>query len=363
MDIGPRITLYDLDHRVVMGRGSYQDELAFTPVRVRDQTVGWVAISSTRAPQGSLDAIFLDDIRHSLLKIGVIALLLSLGIAALLTRHILAPVRTLATAVRRLASGDFSRHPSSSQRDELGQLSRDFNLLASTLAANEQSRNRWVADISHELRTPLASLRAEIEALQDGVMMLDAGSLDSLHTEVMHLGRLVDDLHQLASADAGELQYRREPVDPAELLEQAAAAIAHRFYNSALALSIDCSGLGDARVFADPTRLTQLFQNLLENSRRYTDRGGRVQVRCERHGDHIVLSFEDSAPGIPGGEHERVFDRLYRVDKSRARATGGSGLGLAICRQIVEAHQGHISAEPSSLGGVAIFVTLPLVHS
>lgn len=347
-----------------MGRGNYADELAFTPVRgQQEQAVGWVAISPTRAPLGSLDAVFLEDIRHSLLKTGVVALLLSLLVAGLLTRHILAPVRTLATAVRALASGNFRGHPGSRQRDELGQLSRDFNLLARTLAANEQSRNRWVADISHELRTPLASLRAEIEALQDGVMTLDADALASLHGEVMHLGRLVDDLHQLATADAGELQYHREMIDPAELLEQAAAAVAHHYHHSDLALSIECEGLDGARVFGDSTRLVQLFQNLLENSRRYTDPGGRVQVRCQRRGDLITLCIEDTAPGIPAGEHDRVFQRLYRVDKSRARARGGSGLGLAICRQIVEAHQGQITAEPSPLGGVAMFVILPLVHS
>ena len=354
-----------------MGRGHYQDELAFVALKSERQTVGWLAIRSTTAPQGSVDAAFLEDIRQSLIKIGVIALLLSLLVSALLARHILAPVRTLAVAVRKLSSGDYGADigadiaalRSAGRRDELGQLSRDFNLLAKTLAANEHSRNRWVADTSHELRTPLASLRAEIEALQDGVFKLDNDALRSLHAEVMQLGHLVNDLHQLASADAGELQYRREAVDLAELLDQSAAAIAHHFHNSGLALNIDCAGLRGARVFGDPVRLTQLFQNLLENSRRYTDSGGRIQIRCQRRGDRITLFLEDTAPGIPGGDYERVFERLYRVDKSRARASGGSGLGLAICRQIVEAHQGSITAEPSSLGGVAMIVVLPLEHS
>jgi len=354
------VTLYGLDHEPVKGRGRYQEELGLRPIRVDERTVGWLAIAQVDRKQDGVDAVFLSEIRDSLLLISAIALLLATLVAALLARHILHPVRTLAGAVHRLTSGDFSGHADSTRRDELGQLIRDTNLLAHTLAANQRSRRRWVADISHELRTPLASLRAEIEAIQDGVMALDQAMLASLHGEVMGLGRLVDDLHQLAQADAGDLQYQRERCEPGELVEQAAAGMAHRFHQQGLLLALDCSGSGDAMVFGDPNRLLQLFRNLLENTARYTDHGGRVEVHCLCQDDQFIIRIDDSAPGIPDDACQRVFERLYRVDRSRARATGGSGLGLAICRQIVEAHGGTIRAAPSRLGGVAMTVTLPL---
>jgi two-component system sensor histidine kinase BaeS len=244
--------------------------------------------------------------------------------------------------------------------DELGQLARDFNSLALTLEKNEQARRQWVADISHELRTPLAVLRGEVEALQDGVRQTTPETLHSLHSEVMRLSRMVDDLHQLALSDVGALTYRKRKVNLGEELREAADSFRSGFAGKGIMLAADLPSAPAIDVFADPERLHQLFNNLLDNSLKYTEAGGRLDIRLETGEGVASIHFMDSAPGVPEAEIGRLFDRLYRVESSRSRATGGAGLGLAICRNIVEAHEGTITAKPSPLGGVWITVVLPV---
>jgi two-component system sensor histidine kinase BaeS len=216
-----------------------------------------------------------------------------------------------------------------------------------------------VADISHELRTPLAVLRGEIEALQDGVRQATPEALASLHAEALQLGRLVDDLYQLALSDLGALSYRKEPLELGAELEAAVAAYRAEFRGKGIALAVAGTEAAVPLV-ADPERLRQLFANLLENSLRYTDAGGRLEIALRREEGQATVTFSDSAPGVPAADLERLFERLFRVEGSRRRATGGAGLGLAICRNIAEAHGGTITAAPSPLGGVTITVALPL---
>ncbi|HEY6009101.1 MAG TPA: ATP-binding protein, partial [Geobacteraceae bacterium] len=244
--------------------------------------------------------------------------------------------------------------------DELGRLAEDFNSLAMTLEQNEKARRQWVADISHELRTPLAVLRGEIEALQDGVRQANPETIHSLHGEVLRLGRLVDDLYQLSLSDVGALTYRKEELDLTELLDEALAAFGPEFTQKGITLTAHIPRDGRAVVFGDPARLHQLFANLLDNALKYTDSGGELIIRLVCDEARARLDFQDTAPGVSPYDLERLFDRLYRVEASRNRAAGGAGLGLAICRNIVEAHAGTITAQPSPLGGVRIILTLPL---
>jgi len=214
-----------------------------------------------------------------------------------------------------------------------------------------------MADVSHELRTPIAVLRAGLEALEDGVRPLTREALASLHGEVTALGKLVEDLYQLSLADVGALTYRKERSDVADALEQAAEPFAARYAERRLCLEKQIPrGL---MVLADVDRLSQAFRNLLENSARYTDAGGRVRVAARREGGRIAIDFEDSAPGVPGDALPRLFERFYRVEASRSRANGGAGLGLAIVRSVVEAHGGTIEAGASPLGGLRVTISLP----
>jgi two-component system sensor histidine kinase BaeS len=284
--------------------------------------------------------------------------LLAAAVTWILSRGMLAPVKRLVNGTHQLAAGNFSTRVKVDSEDELGKLAQDFNQLAMTLEKNEQMRRAFMADISHELRTPLAVLRGELEAMQDGVRKMSVSSLESLQSEVSILTKLVDDLHQLSLSDAGALAYRKVDTDVVHLVQLAEAGSRDRFHAKQLTLT---SHLPEsAEVFGDPQRLSQLFNNLLENSLRYTDPNGGLEIRGEIRDKSLYLMFQDSAPGISDEQLGRIFERFYRTEGSRNRASGGSGLGLAICQNIVEAHGGQISASHSPAGGVRITIVLPL---
>ncbi|HPY42607.1 MAG TPA: ATP-binding protein, partial [Thiolinea sp.] len=232
--------------------------------------------------------------------------------------------------------------------------------LAESLQRHQEQRAQWIADISHELRTPLAVLRSEIEAIQDGIRSPTPERIRSLHVEVLSLGKLVDDLHQLSMSDAGDTDTSEvELLDANELLHDLVQSNSNRLASKGLSLEPQLSEQ-PLRVQADYKSLRQVFGNLLENSYRYTDSPGRVVLGSQVKGNKAVLTVLDSSPGVPDAALPRLFDRLFRVDKSRSRALGGSGLGLSICKNIVEGLGGKIYAQHSPLGGLAVYVELPL---
>jgi two-component system sensor histidine kinase BaeS len=333
---------------------------ALTPLRHKGGIVGYLGLMKRRSPSDEFQQRFLKEQKYSLFLVTGVILLLAAGLSLPLARRLVRPIRALAAATRRLASGEYASRVPETSNDELGRLARDFNVLAMTLEKNEKARRQWVADISHELRTPLAVLRGEVEALQDGVRQPSPDSIRSLHGEVMRLNRLVDDLYQLSMSDLGALTYRKEELDPAEPIADAIAIYHAEFGRKRISIKEDISSPELVSIFGDHERLCQLFKNVLDNSLKYTDEGGMLAIRLTSRDGNAVIDIEDSAPGVPEKDLERLFERLYRVEASRNRATGGAGLGLAICKNIVEAHAGTISARPSKWGGLWISVTLPL---
>lgn len=329
----------------------------FRELKADDRTVGHLGLIPPRILSDKRIQIFASEQNQSLV---IIALSIAAGAALLsipLSGRLVRRITTLATATTKLASGLYDIRVPAEATDELGQLARDFNRLAGTLEKNEQLRRRWVADISHELRTPLAVLRAEVEAVQDGVRQLTPQTMDSLHTEILHLSRLVDDLYELALADIGALTYRKENLDLRTLVGQAVQSYQDEF--SAHALTLEYQAPDEPLIlFGDAERLRQLMNNLLQNSLRYTDPGGRLRIDFGEDSEYFQLRFADSAPGVPDEALPHLFDRLYRVENSRSRAHGGAGLGLALCKSIAEAHGGTIGAAPSALGGLEIIITL-----
>ena len=219
---------------------------------------------------------------------------------------------------------------------------------------------QWIADISHELRTPLSVLRAEIEALQDGVRQMTPERLNSLHSEVMNLNRLVNDLYELSMSDIGALNYQKQLIDVSETLNKTLESHQDEFDSKNITVAFEPDSK-PRQINADPERLQQLFSNLLINTLRYTDAGGKLEIKLDRDKSRVLIIFEDSAPGVPDDDIPHLFERLYRVESSRNRETGGTGLGLAICKNIVEAHEGNIVAETSTLGGLKITIDLPVV--
>jgi two-component system sensor histidine kinase BaeS len=269
------------------------------------------------------------------------------------------PIKAMAAATHDLASGKYSVRVNVTSSNELGQLARDFNAMALTLEKNEKARRQWVADISHELRTPLSVLQGETEGLLEGILNVTPEAIASLHSEVLRLHRLVDDLYQLSLSDLGTLTYRKGDLNLMEVLKASIESYRAEFIRKGITLTEDIAQGLKPIVFADSERLYQLVGNSLDNSLKYTNAGGKLIVRLSCDNDQVAIDFEDSAPGVPEGELDRLFDRLYRVEGSRSRASGGAGLGLAICKNIAEAHAGTISAHPSSLGGLLIKVTIP----
>ena len=325
---------------------------------VNGMEVGAVVASPVERLTRNTDINFDKQQRRTSWLIVALATLLAALATFPLARGLIAPVRRLVEGTHKLAAGDFSTRVPVTSGDELGKLAQDFNQLASTLEKNQQMRRDLMADISHELRTPLAVLRGELEAIQDGVRKFTPESVTSLQAEVATLTKLVNDLHQLSMSDEGALAYQKSPVDIISLLEIAADAFRERLASRGLTLNLALAE--SATVFGDPDRLMQLFNNLLENSLRYTDSGGQVLIRTTLDSQHIVMEFADSGPGVTDEQLTKLCERFYRTEGSRNRASGGSGLGLAICANIVTAHGGRLGVEHSPFGGVSIKVELPL---
>ena len=327
-------------------------------IRVTGQQVVEVIASPVERLTRNTDINFDRQQRRTSWLIVALATLLA-GLATFpLARGLLAPVKRLVEGTHRLAAGDFTTRVAASSEDELGKLAQDFNQLASTLEKNQTMRRAFMADISHELRTPLAVLRGELEAIQDGVRKFTPESVASLQAEVGTLTKLVNDLHQLSMSDEGALAYQKAPVDIITLIEVAAGAFRERFLARDLRLRLTLPD--SATVFGDRDRLMQLFNNLLENSLRYTDAGGELVISAEVTGNRLALHFSDTAPGVNDAQLGMLFERFYRAEGSRNRASGGSGLGLAICQNIVEAHNGTLRASHSPYGGLRVTVDLPL---
>lgn len=358
-DLMPRLALFDAQGARVAGSPDLPDDAHDVPVLLGTVRIGSLRLARIPAISNAVDLDFARAQTRTAL-IAALAVLVGASLLAFaLARWLLAPVRALAEGTRALAAGDYTRRIVATRADELGALAADFNHLAASLEQHREARRQWGADIAHELRTPLSVLRGEVQALQDGVRAPTAQAFDSLYAECERLGSLIEDLYQLALADAGALDYRFETLAPAELVREA-IDLQRRACGDA-GLSIEAVIDEVPQVRGDARRLAQLVDNLLANARRYTDAPGRIRVELALAGRSIRLVVEDTPPGVPAAHLPRLFDRLYRVERSRSRAGGGAGLGLAICHAIVAAHGGQIDAQASPLGGLRVVIDLPIV--
>ncbi|NVZ22588.1 ATP-binding protein [Pseudomonas costantinii] len=353
-----RIALLDKDKKRVMGYPAIGDDALALPITVAGETVGWLAVTPFQSVTEAGGERFQQYQLRTSLAMGVFSLLIAMLIAWWIARTLLEPVKRVAAATHRLASGEYSSRVAVASNDEVGQLARDFNQLAYTLERNEQMRREFMADVSHELRTPLSVLRGELEAIEDGVRTLDHSSMKSLQGEVGMLSKLVDDLYELSLADVGALTYRKIPCVLNQLLENSVAMFQERLSAQKLTLELELPSQ-PLELMADPGRLQQLFANLLENTVRYTDPNGLVRIRAAQDRDELRIEFLDSGPGVSASQLPRLFERFYRGDASRNRSRGGAGLGLAICHSIALAHGGSLSADHSPLGGLWLTLHLP----
>jgi two-component system sensor histidine kinase BaeS len=281
---------------------------------------------------------------------------------SLISGNVLAPVSALNAAARRLGGGDLSQRVPAPSRDEVGQLGRTFNSMAEGLENAERQRKNLVADVSHELRTPLSNIQGYIEAIRDGVLEPDEATMGTIHEQVLHLARLVEDLRLLAQTEAEDFQLAIEPDSLYEVVGRSVEAFRARAESRGIALKLEGTSVM-AMIALDRTRIAQVVGNLLENAVRHTPSGGEVAVSVgAERGSVATVTVADNGEGIPADELDHVFERFYRVDPSRARTTGGTGMGLTIAKKLVEAHGGAIRVESTVGAGSRFVFELPLTR-
>jgi len=285
-----------------------------------------------------------------------------LGITAgmLSTRGLTAPLSTLAKAARAIGSQDLSQRVEVSGSQEIQDLAEAFNEMAAELQQAETLRQSLLADVAHELRTPITVIQGNLQAILDDVYELDKTEIAQLYDQTRQLSRLVDDLRELAQAEAKQLPLEKTKVDMASLLEDVTSIYAPMAEAAGVALKLEVSE-GLPLIQGDCPRLTQCLQNLLNNAIRFTPKGGKVYMTLSRDDQYLNLKISDTGSGIAPEHLPHVFDRFYRSDPTRTRETGGTGLGLAITRAIIEAHGGTIQAHSDGEGLGSVFtIHLPV---
>lgn len=301
---------------------------------------------------------FLDNLGRTLLIAGLSGVALAIFLGYLFTQQIVAPLGKVTTAARRVARGNLEHRVDIGGSGELAELGEAFNLMAETLSHDRGLRQNMVADIAHELRTPLTILQGNVEAMLDGIMEASTENLTSLHQETMLLTRLVEDLRTLSLAETGELRFQLRATDLRALSLKVIDGLKTQLASKNISVVLEApDNLPPA--LADPDRTAQVMRNLLSNAFHYTPEGGNITVRLRAERDGITASVIDTGAGISPADLPHVFDRFYRVDRSRTRSTGGSGLGLAIVKQLVEAQGGHAWADSTVGKGSTFAFHLP----
>jgi two-component system sensor histidine kinase BaeS len=392
-DLGRALAKYPMHNLIVK---------QWQPIQVNGKTVGYFwQDQHFIAMDGRLAKTIGTSIIQAMLIGLILTSLVALLLGLLLTRHFTEPLNRLMDAVRKVGSGDLSSRVEVKGKGDIAILAEDFNRMTEQLNRNEEVRRNMVADIAHELRTPLAVILGKLESIQEGVLPSTPETILPIHDETLRLTRLVRDLQQLSLAEAGKLPVAMQPVDLRALVERITEQFAIEFEERGLQVEV----AGEVpKITGDQDRLTQVFVNLIGNALLHTPPGGRLRVLLEkversaddslinsgsthrlrdvfrrkgersedlnlrdehsagnvRWGEWVKVTVEDSGEGIPEEDLEHIFDRFYRVDKSRERENGGTGLGLAIANEFVQAQGGFVQVESKLGEGSRFQVFLPL---
>ncbi len=332
------------------------------PIKVDGAQVGVLSLGELGTLLDPAEEEFVASAQRSALLGGGIALGMAFLIALLLISQVSSPLRILSRATDKIARGELPEPIALRSSDEFGRLGTSFNRMIENLDRSENARQTMTADIAHELRTPVTIIQGNLEAILDGIYEPTVEAIAPIYEETLHVGKLIDDLRDLALAEAGELRISCESTDLRELVDQVAETISGSLDQGPRILVSGNTKLPS--LMLDPKRIRQVLVNLLSNAVRVTPAEGRIDIRLTRVGsDRVELSVTDSGPGIPEEDLPHIFERLYRGDRARSRAHGGSGLGLAIARHWVEAHQGTISAENVPGAGACFRVRFPVIPS
>lgn len=366
---GQRLIIYDSQGQRVGENLSRSEQNLAIPIQAAGRTVGFLLV--TPPGWGQLqpqEQSFLDQVNRALLLAGALAGGLSILLGLGLSRGLTAPLARLTAAARHIARGDLSQRVPETGSTEIATLGQAFNQMAADLEKAEDLRRNLVADVAHELRTPLSVLQGNLRAILDGVYPLEQTEIAALYDETRLLSRLVDDLHELAQAEAGQLHLDLRPTDLLEVVQTTVANFSVAAEAKAVRLTTDLADqTTNLPVLADPDRLAQIMRNLLSNALRHTPEGGQIAVSATYNGHRefngqaaVRIVVADTGEGIPPDDLPYVFDRFWRAERSRSRERGGSGLGLAIARHLVQAHGGQMGVESEVGRGSRFWFSLPM---
>lgn len=327
-----------------------------TPILMDGKQIGTILNAPLRPRFNPEENLFLQRTTEALIYAILGAMLVALIIGVLLARTLIRPLQALTQAAQNIAQGELEQEVKVSSKDEIGQLGLAFNKMSQEVARVNQLRRQMTADIAHDLRTPLTVIAGYIESMRDGVLLATPNRLSLIYTEIERLQNLVGDLRMLSQADAGELSLHPQPIAPKVLLERAAATFIQQAEAQNITLSVKAEETLP-EIYVDEARMMQVFSNLISNALRYTPAGENICLSAQSSDGKVTLTVRDSGTGIPEEELPNIFDRFYRVDKSRTE-TGETGLGLAIVKALVKAHGGTIRAESKYGEYTAIHIDL-----
>lgn len=313
----------------------------------------------------SMSQLYIDfraSFNEALTYAAIAAMIVAIALSLFFSREVIVPVRAMSLATQRIADGRYDERVRVNGTDELSQLALYFNQMAEKLNQTESMRRRLIGDVSHELRTPLTAIKGSMEGLMDGVLPATDETYQQIHAEADRLNRLVDDLQELSRVEARAYQLDVKSLDVSSL----AWTVTKRLmpHSESKRISLDLELDPDLpRVLADEDRAVQVLTNLTGNALQYTPQGGRITISAKQIGSEVQIAIRDTGIGISPEHLSHIFDRFYRVDKSRSRQSGGgSGIGLTIARAIVEAHGGRIWAESTGNEKGSVFTfTLPIM--
>ena len=345
------IFLLNNNKELIIGARRRYDQALFTPIMLDNKIVGYIGIEKKIQLSHKLDRVFSEQQQKSYAWIALGSILISILIAVPFSSRLIKPIQALVFSTQEISLGKYQTRVSVKSKDEIGLLSQSFNAMLDNIELHQKTQQQWLADISHELRTPLTVLKAEIEAILDGIRQADTNTIESLHQEINYINNLVEDLHELAKSDIKALRLSKEIFNLKSLIIEAKDIFEQEISQKNININIICSE--DIKIFADKNRLSQVFINLFQNNCRYTQENARVEIKVNVN-DDIEILWEDSAPGVSDENLLKLFDRLFRIDDSRSEFHKGSGLGLSICKSIIENHGGKMMGFHSKTGGLGI---------
>lgn len=370
---GVSLKVLDLDRNIVaetsseiedmmMGENAkVAGETAVIPIVNGASRVGDVYITPLGDIYGvpSEDLRFRQSINRLLLLGGAVAALVGLLLSYFMATRMTSPLEKMTDVAKKIEAGNYNERVDVSSKDEIGDLAYAFNHLAQTLDRQEDLRRNLTADISHELRTPLASIRSHIEAYIDGVMEPTKDNIESIHEETIRLSRLVDDLGELAKLESDKVNIVKAKIDLNNVAEKVVFNLKPLFEDKDVKIEL-VKSVEPLNVKADADKLYQVLFNLLHNALKFTPEGGRAAVTLVADGKNALVQIEDNGIGIDLLQHPSIFERFYRVEKSRNRSSGGAGIGLTVVKDLVEVHEGKITVDSELGKGTKFNIVIPV---